>query len=155
MALRAAADPPVGEPDDVDALDLRRRSPPCRVRGVCYHHEDEKSFGFIRYLSTVDAELWRTDTHQPGSPYRTVFCHDSELPEPLRGTGRLPSRDVVLEFRIAEGEQGKGNKAVEVIWVNPRPPLRGVAPIVPNVAVPPPPPPANGGTTPDTEPVDR
>jgi hypothetical protein len=122
------------------------------ARGVCYHHEDDKSFGFIRYLATVEAELWRTDTRQANSPYRTVFCHDSELPEALRLSNRLPSRDVVLEFKIVEGEQGKGNKAVEVVWVNPRhaarPPLAPLPGTLPPSA---PPPPVNGDTPPEEE----
>lgn len=107
------------------------------ARGVCYHHDDDKSFGFIRYLTTVEAELWKTDTRQPGSPYRTVFCHDSELPEALRLSNRLPSRDVILEFKIVEGEQGKGHKAVEVTWVNPRTPPRLLTPPATNSTHPP------------------
>jgi uncharacterized LabA/DUF88 family protein len=88
------------------------------VRGVCHSHDLERRYGFIRYLHTGDsAELWKTDARVAGSPYKTIFFHDSELPDGMRAAD-LPSRDIVLEFQVAEGEQGKGYKAVDIEWVN-------------------------------------
>jgi hypothetical protein len=96
------------------------------ARGVCHSHDEDRRYGFIRYLHTLESELWKTDARQAGSPYKTIFFHDSELPEGLRPMD-LPSREVVLEFQIVEGEPGKGNKAVAIEWVNrkwrPAPPV--------------------------------
>lgn len=89
------------------------------VRGVCCSHDPDKPYGFLRYLQDFHAELWKTDTRQPDSPYRTIFCHDSELPEDVR-VADLPSRSLIFEFEIAEGEPGKGLKAVNVSRIMPR-----------------------------------
>jgi uncharacterized LabA/DUF88 family protein len=112
------------------------------VRGVCHSHDLERRFGFIRYLHNVEsAELWKTDARLPGSPYRSIFFHDSELPEGVRPAD-LPSREIILEFQIAEGEGGKGNKAVAIEWVNRKwrsaalPPASAPAPPSPPAAVP-------------------
>jgi len=89
------------------------------VRGVCCSHDPDKPYGFLRFLRSFDAELWKTDTRQPDSPYRTIFCHDSELPEGIR-VYDLPSRSLLFEFEIAEGEPGKGLKAVNVTRILPK-----------------------------------
>jgi uncharacterized LabA/DUF88 family protein len=90
------------------------------ARGVCHSHDLERRYGFIRYLYGFDTgDLWKTDARLPGSPYKTIFFHDSELPDGVRPAD-LPSREIVLEFQIAEGEPGKGHKAVAVEWVNRR-----------------------------------
>jgi hypothetical protein len=106
------------------------------ARGVCHSHDDDRRFGFIRYLSTFDSELWKIDARQAGSPYKTIFFHDSELPDGLRSSD-LPSREIILEFQIVEGDPGKGSKAVGVEWVNrkwrpapPAPPAEERAPDV-------------------------
>jgi len=83
------------------------------ARGVFYAHDASKGFGWIRYLTTVEAELWRTDTRDPNSPYRNVFCHDSELPDTV-DTSALPNRNILFEFTIAEGTEAGKTKAVEV-----------------------------------------
>ena len=36
-----------------------------RVRGYCYHHDDNKGFGFMRYLAEIKPGLWITDTRNP------------------------------------------------------------------------------------------
>lgn len=89
------------------------------VRGVCCSHDPDKPYGFLRFLQDFNAELWKTDTRQPDSPYRTIFCHDSELPEEVR-VYDLPSRSLIFEFEIAEGEPGKGQKAVNVTRIMPK-----------------------------------
>ncbi len=83
------------------------------ARGVFYSHDAEKGFGWIRYLNTVDAQLWRTDTRESDSPYRTIFCHDSELSNTVNAE-TLPGRNILFEFRIAEGAHADKTKAIEV-----------------------------------------
>jgi uncharacterized LabA/DUF88 family protein len=83
------------------------------ARGVFYAHDSTKGFGWLRYLTTVEAQLWRTDTRDPESPYRTVFCHDSELPHSLDASV-LPNRNMLFEFKIAEGAEAGKTKAIEV-----------------------------------------
>jgi len=83
------------------------------ARGVFYLHDSAKNFGWLRYLSTVDAQLWRTDTRDPESPYRTIFCHDSDLPNTVN-PDTLPNRNILFEFKIAEGTEAGKTKAVEV-----------------------------------------
>jgi uncharacterized LabA/DUF88 family protein len=90
-----------------------------RVRGVCYSHTD-RGFGFLRFLRTIDLPLWKTDTRQPDSPYASVFMHDSQLPPEVH-PGRLPSRDIILEFELASAEgREAGLQAVDIQLVTPR-----------------------------------
>lgn len=72
-----------------------------RVRGYCYHHDDNKGFGFMRYLAEIKPGLWITDTRNPDSPYRTAFFHDSQLPEGF-SIMDLPSRQIVFEFTLSD-----------------------------------------------------
>ena len=72
-----------------------------RVRGYCYHHDDHKGFGFMRYLTAIGPNQWITDTRNPESPYRTAFFHDSQLPEGFN-TLDLPSRQIVFEFALSD-----------------------------------------------------
>ncbi len=73
-----------------------------RVRGICYAHAG-KGYGFLRYLKTLSADLWKTDSRQSDSPYGSVFCHDSQLPADVLPSD-LPSRSLVLEFELARAE---------------------------------------------------
>ena len=72
-----------------------------RVRGYCYHHDDNKGFGFMRYLAEASPGLWVTDTRNENSPYRTAFFHDSQLPEDFNVMD-LPSRQIVFEFTLSD-----------------------------------------------------
>lgn len=76
--------------------------PGSRVRGVCYAHTG-KGYGFLRYLSVIGPELWKTDSRQPGSPYASVFCHDSQWP-PEVSINDLPSRNLIFEFDLVRAE---------------------------------------------------
>lgn len=82
-----------------------------RVRGLCYKHMDE-GYGFLRFLKHVSAGLWITDSRQPGSPYDSVFFHDSQLPVEV-DPGHLPSRRLVFEFdlEVSERREGQGFQA--------------------------------------------
>jgi uncharacterized LabA/DUF88 family protein len=81
------------------------------VRGVCYFYDESKGFGWLRYLTTVDGDLWRTDSRDPLSPYATIFCHASEFPGDI-DKSKLTDRNVVLEFQIILGMDPAQTKAV-------------------------------------------
>jgi hypothetical protein len=89
------------------------------VRGICYAHAG-KGYVFLRYLKTLSADLWKTDSRQPDSPYSSVFCHDSQLPVEV-SPADLPSRHHVFEFDLARAE-GRENslQAVNVQLISPR-----------------------------------
>jgi uncharacterized LabA/DUF88 family protein len=70
-----------------------------RVRGVCYHHNELKGFGFFRYLKELAPNVWQTDTQHPDTPYGTAFFHDSNLPDGIE-TGRLPNYNHIFEFDL-------------------------------------------------------
>ncbi len=85
-----------------------------RVRGVCYHYQHEKHFGFLRYLGAISPHLWVTDRHRPECPYRTVFMHGSALPGSFN-TGSLPTRDTIFEFTLVQPEnEGQDPRAEDV-----------------------------------------
>ena len=95
-----------------------------RVRGVCYNHTG-KGYGFLRYMKTIAPELWKIDARQPDSPYDSVFCHNSQLPDEVHA-GDLPSRSLVFEFELGKAEgRETGLQAVNMQLVSPR---RRVAP---------------------------
>ncbi len=83
-----------------------------RVRGYCYHHDDKKSYGFMRFLVNLSPYLWKTDSRDDQSPYRTAFFHDSSLPENFN-VMRLPSRNHIFEFTLAE-PNGKQPMATDI-----------------------------------------
>lgn len=83
------------------------------VRGVCYAHNHAKKFGWLRYLKTIDGELWRTDSRDPLSPYEAIFCHESEYPDSLE-LDQLTNRKFILEFEIAPGQEPDKQKATNV-----------------------------------------
>ena len=76
-----------------------------RVRGTCYHYNAEKGFGFLRYLSRL-GDFNVTATADPDCPYREAFFHCSHCPPGLDLTV-LPNRDLVFEFTLTEGREGK------------------------------------------------
>ncbi|MEM7483292.1 MAG: NYN domain-containing protein [Acidobacteriota bacterium] len=87
-----------------------------RVRGVCYNHSG-KGYGFLRFLRKVSPGLWITDTRHPESPYTSVFFHDSQLPDTV-GFQQLPSRDLIFEFELREGDNGGSWQAVDLQLVS-------------------------------------
>jgi len=88
-----------------------------RVRGYCYHHDDHKGFGFMRFLAKLSPNLWKTDSRDSDSPYRTAFFHDSSLPEGFI-VMKLPSRTHIFEFTLAE-PNGKQPVATDITLVHP------------------------------------
>ncbi len=89
-----------------------------RVRGYCYHHDDGKGFGFMRFLTELSPYLWKADSRDSLSPYRTAFFHDSSLPEG-RAAYRLPSRNHIFEFTLVEAT-GRQPVASDISLVNPQ-----------------------------------
>jgi uncharacterized LabA/DUF88 family protein len=91
-----------------------------RVRGTCYYFNLAKGFGFFRFMKTIGPALWDVDSRKPGSPYRSVFFHESELPAGVRPAD-LPSRDQIFEFDLvksnrpnADDEQAESLQAVKI-----------------------------------------
>ena len=72
-----------------------------------------RGYGWLRYLTTFESELSGTDTRDEASPYEDIFCHDSEIDSAV-DTSKLPNRNALFEFRIAEGQKRGQRKAVEV-----------------------------------------
>lgn len=75
-----------------------------RVRGICYSFSHDRGFGFIRYMSEL-GDLSVIDTRDDDSPYRSAFCHESELPACV-GAEDLPSREFIFEFTLVESDRG-------------------------------------------------
>jgi len=78
------------------------------ARGYCYHYDEEKGFGFIRYLQTISPGLWITDSRNHESPYSSLFFHNSQLPKEFN-TAYLPSREIIFEFKL-DKPRHEGNK---------------------------------------------
>lgn len=75
-----------------------------RVRGWCYWFDEEKGYGFLRFLKRLSSGLWITDARDADSPYGTCFVHVSDLPRSVNPSN-LPSRDHIFEFTVAESNQ--------------------------------------------------
>jgi len=78
-----------------------------RIRGICTRWEEDRGFGFVRFLRQISDRLWVTDTRQEESPYASAFLHISDLPRDL-DVSDLPSRDIVLEFDLEPSEMERG-----------------------------------------------
>jgi uncharacterized LabA/DUF88 family protein len=76
-----------------------------RVRGVCYNWFHDKGFGFLRYLKTLNGDLFILDTRRSESPYETVFVHETQM-SAIVDVHTLPNRDVIFEFVIDKNEKG-------------------------------------------------
>ena len=88
----------------------------CRVRGICYTYNQQKSFGFMRYLKIIGPGLWVTDTRRDDSPFETAFAHESAFDHSI-DLSRLPSRDKIYEFDLTRGD--KGLQAANILQVYP------------------------------------
>lgn len=81
------------------------------ARGVCYQFEN--GYGFVRFLRKAGGPLWVTDSRDAASPWATCFLHATQLPAGF-SLDALPSRDLVLEFDLEDGEGAGKWKAVNV-----------------------------------------
>ena len=88
--------------------------PGSRVRGVCTKYLADKSYGFMRFIYTL-GKLWITDTRQEGSPYKSVFFMEKDLPPGVH-PDELPSRNHIFEFTISEGEKGYQASDISLIY---------------------------------------
>ncbi len=71
-----------------------------QVRGTCYMFNQERGFGFMRFLYKIAPGLWITDPRRSESPYETAFAHGSQFP-PDFDVSLLPSRDFIFEFELS------------------------------------------------------
>lgn len=88
-----------------------------RVRGWCYWNEQERGFGYMRFLKEIGPGLWFTDARHPDSPYETAYFRNSSLPDAVRPTN-LPSRSFIFEFELAESDRAEGLQAVDLELVS-------------------------------------
>lgn len=85
-----------------------------RVRGVCAHYNDDKRFGYVRYMNEI-GDITETDIRGDGSPFNSIFFHISKMSLDKQPKGPLsaflcnPKR--VFEFTIAQNE--RNNKTNE------------------------------------------
>jgi uncharacterized LabA/DUF88 family protein/cold shock CspA family protein len=101
-----------------------------RVRGACYWADKDKGYGFIRFLHTINQNLWLYDSRRPGSPFANCFFHVSEL-EDETVFDRLPNREVILQFLLRRGEKGWEAQGIQVVGGNAATPVPPPAASVP------------------------
>lgn len=85
-----------------------------RVRGWCYWHHSSQSFGFMRFIKSIQPGLWVTDPRNPDSPYGTAFFHDSQLPIDVTPS-LLPKRSYIFEFELSQSERGIQAANIELV----------------------------------------
>jgi uncharacterized LabA/DUF88 family protein len=90
------------------------------VRGVCYYHQPDESYGFFAYLEKISPLTWLTDPRNPDSPYKAVFFHDSALPMEVNPRN-LPSRRMVFEFEIAQSDRGINAENIRLMGIRTEP----------------------------------
>jgi hypothetical protein len=91
-----------------------------RVRGFCYNHAPDKSFGFLRVMKNIAPELWKIDSRLEHSPYESIFFHDSQLPDSIH-VNDLPNRGIIFEFELSKSESREGGyQAINMQLISPR-----------------------------------
>lgn len=91
-----------------------------RVRGFCYNHASDKSFGFLRVMKNIASELWKIDSRLAHSPYESIFFHDSQLPDGIH-VNDLPNRNIIFEFELSKSEnRDSGYQAINMQLISPR-----------------------------------
>ena len=83
------------------------------VVGRCYHYDQQRGRGYMRYITRISGGLWITDARNPNSPYRTAYFTKSDLPE---GTAPydLPDRNLIFQFKLAEQMEGGSAHAMDL-----------------------------------------
>lgn len=76
-----------------------------RVRGVCYDYTHDEGYGFLRYMTKKNNQLWITDSRDQDSPFKTVFAHISQFEDNF-DSSYLPSRELIFEFDVTENDKG-------------------------------------------------
>lgn len=77
------------------------------VRGLCYYYNEDKGFGYLRYMTKISPHLWVSDTSSPDCPFNTAFFHYSNLPKSV-DTSRLPNYYDIFEFTLAKSKRKEG-----------------------------------------------
>jgi uncharacterized LabA/DUF88 family protein/cold shock CspA family protein len=85
-----------------------------RVRGVCYSYNQDKGFGFMRYIRHLGDGLWITDSRKEESPYKTAFFHKSNLIDNV-DLNLLPNRDIIFEFELTPSDKGLSATNINLI----------------------------------------
>jgi uncharacterized LabA/DUF88 family protein len=75
------------------------------VRGFCYYHQPDETYGFFAFLEKLSPLTWLSDPRNPDSPFKAVFFHDSALPVEVNPRN-LPNRRMIFEFDIVKSDQG-------------------------------------------------
>lgn len=88
--------------------------PGSTVRGWCYWHNT--NYGFLNFLTRIDESAWMTDPRTPGSPYKSCFFHDSNLPAEVNPE-LLPSRRYILEYTL-QAQEGDRLSATDIRLVS-------------------------------------
>jgi uncharacterized LabA/DUF88 family protein len=79
--------------------------PDSTVRGWCYYYNEDKGFGYMRFLTKVSPHLWLVDKRKsPDSPYESAFFHFSMMQDDSV-KDYLPSREHIFEFRLIPSER--------------------------------------------------
>ncbi len=87
-----------------------------RARGICYQFDQQRGFGFVRFMNEISPAMWVTDTRDSASPYKTAFFHYSHIVDPRIRQEELPSRDIILEFTLNTGEKGLLAEQLELVY---------------------------------------
>jgi uncharacterized LabA/DUF88 family protein len=125
-ALRREADAYISGYMIPELLPTNRRDTPWGtvgsiVRGICYYHQPDESYGFFSFLERLSPLTWITDPRNPDSPYKAVFFHDSALP-PEVNPRNLPSRRMIFEFEIGQSERGVNAENIRLLGGRTEPP---------------------------------
>jgi uncharacterized LabA/DUF88 family protein len=86
------------------------------ARGALFMFDANRGYGLFRYLTKLDAQLWRTDSRDPQSPFQTVFVHETQLPANV-DTSILPNKNILFEFKIVEGTELDKPQAKDVLAI--------------------------------------
>lgn len=112
-------------PGEVDGRPPPWGDPGSRVRGTCHSFNQEKHYGFMRFMRKIAPGLWNTDTRHPDSPYASAFAHGSEFVDGF-DVSMLPSRDYLFEFTLTNSDKGlQARNIVRVPYLRTRPDIRG------------------------------
>ena len=85
------------------------------VRGVCYMWNQDKGFGFLRFMRRISSDMWILDSRREDSPYETAFLHYSQLP-PNMDPYYLPNREQIFEFRLVTNDKGLQAQDVKAVY---------------------------------------
>lgn len=100
---------------DIDSVNSPWGEIGSRVRGVCYAFNQEKGFGFFRYLKDISGSMWVMDSRRDNSAYESIFVHRSHIPDDI-DLYTLPNREQIFEFKIIDHEKGRQGQFVIPIY---------------------------------------